>query len=482
MRRLNGVDALLLYSEAPEIHMHTLKIGVLDVSGLEQDFTFELFRRAAEPRLLALKPLRYQLVDIPFKLHHPMWIENDGIDFDYHLRRVSVPAPGGRRELDELIGRIASTPLDRARPLWEMYVAEGLAGDRVAIIHKVHHVLADGVASANQLAWAIQPFAPDLPVTGIHTSHSERTTAGLIRAAGRDHLRQMRRLPKLTAETGRGVWRVRRRGQERGTNPELARNFAPPATFINHVVSPVRRFATAPLALADVKEVAKHLGVTLNDVVLATVAGALRELLLRYDGSADSPLIAGVPVSYDTSPDRLMGNEFSYLTPSLAVHVDDPIERVRLTATSTAIAKENHRLLGPRLVATWLNYLPPSVAPSAFRWQSKRVDSSVIMNLTVSNVPGPRERGSFGGAVIREIYSVGPLVAGSGMNITVWSYVDQLNVSVLTDDLTTDDPHEVTDAMIRSFVALRVAAGLSEALTDVGDVMPLAGAAAERSG
>ena len=127
------------------------------------------------------------------------------------------------------------------------------------------------------------------------------------------------------------------------------------------------------------------------------MAGALRELLLRYDGAADAPLIAGVPVSYG-NPDRLVGNEFTYMTPSLAVHVDDPLERVRLTATSTEIAKENHHLLGPKLVADWLNYLPPSMAPSAFRWQSKRVESSMIMNLTVSNVPGPRERGSFGGA------------------------------------------------------------------------------------
>ena len=472
MRRLNGVDALLLYSEAPEIHMHTLKIGILDVSRLNGEFTFELFRRLAEPRLLALKPLRYQLVDIPLKLHHPMWVENADIDFDYHVRRIPVPAPGGRRELDQVIGEIASTPLDRSHPLWEMYVAEGLTGDRVAIIHKVHHVLADGVASANQMAWAIQPFAPELPATTIHTADSERSTAGLLRAAGRDHARQIRRLPKLAVETGRGVSRVRRRVRERGTHPELARNFAPPSTFINHVVSPVRRFATAPLALADVKEAAKALGVTINDVVLATAAGALRELLLRYDGAADVPLIAGVPVSYGTSPDRLMGNEFTYLTPSLPVHHADPLERVRLTATSTQIAKENHQLLGPSLIPSWLNYLPPSVAPSAFRWQSKWVESSMIMNLTISNVPGPRERGTFGGAVIGEIYSVGPLVAGSGLNITVWSYVDQLNVSVLTDDLTTDDPHEVTDAMIRSFVELRRAAGLSETLTDIGEVMP----------
>jgi len=402
-----------------------------------------------------------------------MWTENADVDFDYHVRRVSVPAPGGRRELDQLIGEIAGTPLDRSRPLWEMYVAEGLVGNRIAIIHKVHHVLADGVASANQMGWAIQAEPPEFPAKAIHTEERERTTSGLMLAASRDHARQIRRLPMLLAETARGVSRVRRRAKERGRHPQLAPNFAPPPSFLNHVVSPTRRFATAPLALADVKEAAKTLGVTVNDVVLAIVAGALRELLLKYDGAADAPLIAGVPVSYG-DPDRLVGNEFTYMTPSLAVHVADPVERIRLTATATAIAKENNRLLGPSLIPSWLNFLPPAMAPPAFRWQSRRMESSMIFNLTVSNVPGPRERGSFGGAVISEIYSVGPLVAGSGMNVTVWSYVDQLNVSVLTDDLTTDDPHEVTDAMFRSFVALRSAAGLSDVLTDVGDAMPLA--------
>lgn len=475
MRRLNGVDALLLYSEAPQIHMHTMKIGILDVSGLDGGFTFEMFREIAEPRLLALRPLRYQLVNIPFKLHHPMWIENAELDFDYHVRQVTVPAPGGRRELDQLIGELAGTPLDRNRPLWEMYIAEGLTGDRIAVIHKVHHVLADGVASANQMGWAIQPDPPQLPSTAIRTEDAERTTIGLLRAAVRDHGRQLRRLPGLVAETGRGVTRVRRRGKERGKHPELASNFAPPPSFINHVVSPVRRFATAPLALADVKEVAKALGVTLNDVVLATAAGALRELSLRYDGAAESPLIAGVPINYGNL-DRLVGNEFTYLTPSLPIHRDDPLERVSLTATSTRIAKENHQLLGPSLIPAWMNYLPPAIAPSAFRWQSKRMGSSAIMNLTVSNVPGPRERGHFSGATISEIYSVGPLVVGSGMNITVWSYVDQLSISVLTDDLTTDDPHEMTDAMVQAFVDIRRAAGFSEHLTEVGAVLPLAAA------
>lgn len=473
MQRLNGLDAMLLYSETPEIHMHTLKIGVLDIANVEGGYSFELFRDTAYPRLYALAPLRYQLVEIPFKFHHPMWRQNPDIDLDYHIQRVQIPGPGGRRELDRMIGEIASTPLDRSRPLWQMYVAEGLADHRVAVIHKVHHVLADGVASANMMAKAISSAEPTVQGS-IGTTTVENQ---LIRAAARDHVRQIRRLPKLVRETAAGVSRVRRRSRERGGHPDLARQFAAPRTFINHVVTPGRRFATAPLALADVKETSKRLGVTLNDMVLAMAAGALRELLLRYDGSADSPLLAGVPVSFNTSPDRLTGNEFSYMTPSLPVHIEDPLERVKLTSLATTIAKETYQLLGPKVVASWLTYLPPALAAWAFRWQSRRVESAKIMNLTISNVPGPRERGHVAGATINEIYSVGPIVAGSGLNITVWSYVDQLNISVLTDDLTLDDPHEATDALIRAFAEIRSAAGISGELTRVDDAMPLAGAA-----
>ncbi len=473
MRRLNGVDAMMLYSETPEIHMHTLKVGVLDVSHAG-GFDFELFRKAALPRLHALAPLRYQLVDIPLKFHHPMWVQNAEIDVDYHLRRARVAAPGGRRELDQLIGEIAGTPLDRNHPLWEMYIADGLADNKIAVIHKVHHVLADGMASANQLAIALQPREPEIGGQLAEAPPDSTAPANLLKGAGRDHVRQVRRLPTLLTETATGVSRVRRKARERGRNPDLARNFAPPPTFLNHVVTPGRRFATAPLALADVKETAKHLGVTLNDIVLATAAGALRELQLRYDGAADSPLIAGVPISINPSPERLVGNEFTYMTPSLPVHVADPLERVKLTATSTAIAKENHNLLGPTLLPSWLTYLPPGIAPRVFRTQARRVESAMVMNLTVSNVPGPRERGRFEGAVINEIYSVGPIVAGSGMNITVWSYVDQLSISVLTDDRTLKDPHEATDALVAAFAEIRRAAGLTGELTPVETAMPMA--------
>ena len=151
MKRLSGMDAMLLYTETPNVHMHTVKVAIIDAAALEGQFTFEVFCRALQRRMHLLDPLRYQLVDIPLSMHHPMWRENCPVDFDYHVRRLAVPRPGGRRDLNQVVGEIASTPLDRSRPLWELYYAEQLAKDRVAVIVKVHHALADGVASANLL-------------------------------------------------------------------------------------------------------------------------------------------------------------------------------------------------------------------------------------------------------------------------------------------------------------------------------------------
>lgn len=133
---------MLLYSETPNLHTHTLKVAVIDPG--DSDFDFEAFRRHVRRRLHLLEPLRYKLVDIPWQLHHPMWQEDCEVDLDYHLRRVQVPTPGGRRELDEVIGQVASTPLDRGRPLWEFHFAEGLAGGQFALVGKIHHALADG--------------------------------------------------------------------------------------------------------------------------------------------------------------------------------------------------------------------------------------------------------------------------------------------------------------------------------------------------
>jgi diacylglycerol O-acyltransferase / wax synthase len=472
VKRLNGMDAMLLYSETPNLHTHTLKVAVIDTADNPGEFSFEFFRRTLGDRLQLLDPLRYQLVDIPWRLHHPMWLENCEVDLDYHLRRVEVPAPGGRRELDAVIGQVASTPLDRSRPLWEFHFAEGMADQKYALIGKVHHALADGVASANLLANAMDPSG------GANVGHASVAACDapprseLLRVAGRDHAHQLAALPGVLKDAASGFWRLRRRARERAEQPDLAGLLQAPPTFLNHVVSPARTLATTTFSLAQVKETAKCLHITLNAVVLAIAAGALRELLLRYDGRADRPLVASVLASTNKSPDRITGNELSGMAVSLPAHIDDPRERVRLTSLADAIAKENFELLGPNTYGRLVAYLPPIAAPPAFRWLAKRSGRNRLFNLPISNVAGPRERGRFGGLPVSEIYSAGPLPPGCGVNITVWSYVDQLNISVIADDRTLDDTHELTDAMLHSFAEIRSASGLSGELTEVPSAMP----------
>ncbi|MBX9922338.1 MAG: wax ester/triacylglycerol synthase family O-acyltransferase [Mycolicibacterium frederiksbergense] len=464
MKRLSGWDAFLLYTEAPNVHMHTLKIAIIDLHGLgNRTFGVEDFRTVLHGRLHKLDPFRYQLVDIPFKFHHPMWRENTDVDLEYHVRPWRVAAPGGRRELDEAIGEIASTPLDRSRPLWEMYFVEGLADDRIAVVGKIHHALADGVASANLLARGMDLSHGPQRERDSYATDPDPSKSELVRSAFTDHLRQIGRIPGLVKYTAGGVARVRRSQHKFG--PELTRPFTPPPSFMNHVLTPGRRFATASLALADVKSTGKQLGATINDMVLAMSSGALRKLQLHYEGKADHPLLASVPMSFDFSPDRISGNRFTGVLMALPVDEPDVLERVRQASAAASLAKESSQLIGPELVARWASYMPPAAVEALFRRLSDKDGQNKVLNLNISNVPGPREQGKVGGATVTEIYSVGPLTAASGLNITVWSYVDQLNISVISDTETVKDPHEVTEAMVQELREIRHAAGISEELT-----------------
>ncbi|ULE35212.1 WS/DGAT/MGAT family O-acyltransferase [Mycobacterium sp. IDR2000157661] len=474
MKRLSGWDSLLLCSETDNVHQHTLKVAVVDTAEFEGEPTFDAFLEKFRSRLSALDPLRYQLVDVPLHLHRPVWREDADIDFDYHVRRVTVPPPGGRLGLDALIGEIAGTPLDRRKPLWELYYAEDVAENRVAVIGKVHHALADGVASANLMARAMEwPGAG--PDSSTRREPPEAVTAAdLLVFAGRDHLRRLAGLPAAVRDGVRGAYRLQRRARQRRRHPQLAERFKPPPTFLNRRISPGRAFATATLSLDEVKATSRHLEVTVNDMVLAIAAGGLRSLQARYDGQADAALIASVPAATDTSPDRIAGNELSTMLVSLPVQIADPLDRIRLIRTATRIAKEDNELLGPATVSTWLQYVPPAAVRATFRWTSQRQAPNQLFNLIVSNVPGPRDRGRIAGAVVTEIYSVGPLAAGSAMNVTVWSYVDQLNISVLCDDRALKDVHEATAAFVDAFVEIRRAAGLGETSTTVSTALPQA--------
>jgi diacylglycerol O-acyltransferase len=454
LERLTGLDASFLYNETPTLHMHTLKYTVLDVSTVPGGYDFDRFQHELERRLHLLPGFRRRVVEVPGQLHHPVWIEDPDFDLSYHVRRIGVPPPGGRREMDAEIADIASWPLDRSRPLWEIWMLEGLEGGRVGFLAKIHHCVADGVAAAAMLSNVMTASADDVdPPPPLAPWQPESVPSGrrLLIDALRDLLVQFARLPGLLRRTLDGVRRVaRHRRQSDVATPRPIIDTA--NTPFNGSLTPHRSFATATLPLADVKHAKTALDVTINDIVLAMVAGSLRSWLEKRAALPARALVAGVPVSTD-DPDgiqRLGGNRVSNMFTTLATDIDDPVERLRAIHDVTGAAKEMHNLLGADMLADWSEYTPPK----PYSWFMRQYSHFGLaekhrppINLVVSNVPGPREPLYVAGARMDGIYSVGPILEGIGLNVTVWSYCDQLNVGVIACREQIPDPHEITDGM-----------------------------------
>jgi diacylglycerol O-acyltransferase / wax synthase len=439
MQRLSGLDAGFLYMETSTLHMHTLKVAVFDPAPGER-LTFEEMREAIRTRLPALPAFRRRVVEVPVGFHHPVWIEDPDFDFDQHVRRVELPSPGSSHELEEAIADLAGTPLDRGRPLWELYVFEGLEGDRLAVCVKVHHAVADGVAAAALLANVLSTSSDDDETSADDWSPEPvPSSRELLIDALRDHLRQLRRFPALVGRTIsrlRAVARHRRRARVATPLPILNT----PRTSFNTALTPRRSFATTSLALDDARRVKAAFGVSLNDVVLAVVAGALRTYLLSRNRRPERPLVAGVPVAADDSGSgsrsdvRLDGNRVSNMFTSLATDEPDTVRRLFDIHDVTDEAKAIQELFGSDLLGEWVQYTPPRPYAWFMRLYSRRRVADhhpPAINLVVSNVPGPRQPLFAAGALLRELYSVGPVLEGIGLNITVWSYLDRLYVSAL---------------------------------------------------
>lgn len=439
IERMTGIDAGFLYMETPSVHMHTLKIAVLEADDV---LTFDSFVAGMLARLKRLPPLRRRVVEVPFGLNHPVWVTQSRIDVPHHIRRHRVGGEGTMRDLEQLIGIIASTPLRRDMPLWELHYCEGLQDGKVAVVGKLHHALADG-AAANALLANVTDIrsaaAPEAAAEEYATTDRLPGQMMLVRHGLRDATRQIATLPELLLRTLLGivgVLRVRRAGA-RTPLPVLD---APRVSF-NGALTPMRSFATVTLPLAEMKRVraqhdsADH-AVTLNDIVLATTSGALRRWMAQHDERPSSSLLAGVPVSADERDaiPRLGGNRVSNLFTTLATDIDDPVERLHTIARTTSDAKQIQAQLGAGILADWSQFTPPRPFAAAVGAYSRLRAASwhpAAFSAIVSNVPGPREPATVGGARLADLFSVGPLVDGIGLNVTVWSYVDRMNFSLL---------------------------------------------------
>jgi diacylglycerol O-acyltransferase len=452
MESLTGLDAAFLSFETQNAPLHVGAVIVFDPPPgkhllFSESARFGFVRRLIEQRIHLVPPFRRRAVGVPFGLGQPVWIEDPELDLDAHVKRARLPSPGGQAELTEFVADLLARPLDRSRPLWEMVITEGLEGGRSALVVKLHHAILDGVSAASLLGTFLdlgpRPREVDPPEVSWQPERVPTATALVKRAVG-----AAVHDPGLVVGTMNRSIRVvtdlaeHRRRLVSGGSVLPPAPFNAPRTSLNGAVSTRRSFGMASLSLADVKLAGRAFGATINDVVLATVGGALRSLLEERGEKLDASLVAMVPVSTRERPSGgpaiadgpTLGNRVTAMLVSLATTIDDPVERLLAVSESSRGAKTRTDVLGARILDDWAQLIIPALSTRAARLLSNlRVFDRIapVFNVTVSNVPGPQFDLWFGGCRIEALYPMGPVVEGVGLNITALSYMGGLHVGML---------------------------------------------------
>jgi diacylglycerol O-acyltransferase len=451
MQRLSGLDASFLYLETAAQPLHVCSILDIDTSSMPGGYTFDRLRDALGLRIKAMPEFREKLADNRFNLDHPVWVEDKDFDVDRHLHRIGLPSPGGRAELAEICGHIASLQLDRSRPLWEMWVIENIAGTdahaddggRLAVMTKVHHAGVDGVTGANLMSQlcSTEPDAPPPdPVDGPgDASGLEIAVSGAVKFATRP-LKLVNVLPMTVSTVIDTVKRAR-------SGLTMAAPFAAPQTAFNANVTGHRNIAYAQLDLEDIKTVKNHFGAKVNDVVLALVSGVLRKFLNDRGELPDNSLVAMVPVSVRDKSDRPGRNQVSGMFSRLETQIEDPAQRLKAIAEANSVAKQHSSAIGATLLQDWSQFAAPAVFGIAMRvYASSNLSGArPVHNLVVSNVPGPQVALYFLGSQVKAMYPLGPIFHGSGLNITVMSLSGKLDVGLIACPELLPDLWEMAD-------------------------------------
>ncbi len=464
MERLTGLDAAFLYLENPTNHMHVAMTMVLDPSTVPGGYSFDNLKTFIGNRVHLVPPFRRRLVEVPLNLAHPVWVEDPHFDLDYHIRRIGCPAPGGRRELGEIAGQVASTPLDRSRPLWELWVIEGLKQDRIGVVTKVHHAAIDGSSGAELMVhlFDLEPEPADPPPPVPHEPEHIPSDLELLGHAAASRVRKAVALPRLLGQTVQAVNRVAQ-GRRDPARPVGAAPLSAPKTSWCGSLGKLRDVGFARVSLEDVRALKTAFGCTVNDVVLGLCAGTLRHYLLERGELPDEPLVAVCPVSVRGDDDPTGGNRVSAMFTTLDTQLADAAERIRAIQACTVGAKEEHAAVGADLLQNWAEY----AAPNTFNLASRLYSSwglagshRPIHNVIISNVPGPPFPLYFAGTEMVAAYPMGPVMEGVGLNITVFSYRGSVDIGFMVDRGLVPDVWEMADKVADALVELQEAAGL----------------------
>ena len=461
--RLSAMDASFLGIEDKSCHMHVGAVLMFDAAPLRTSdggIDIERIRRAIHARLHLVPRFRQRISYVPYE-RVPIWIDDDRFRLAYHVRHTALPRPGDDRVLKRLVGRIMSQPLDRTRPLWEMWVVEGLAGDRFALISKTHHCMVDGVSGADLMS-VLLDAVPDGDV-GTPEPWSPRrqpSRARLMVDAGLRRAAQPGTALRVALDAARAPRAALHDVAEAAGG--LAELFGPAfdpvsRTPLNVEVGPHRRFDWTAMRVSDLKAVKKTLGGTLNDVVLATVSGALRRFFRQRGVDPDRLKIrAMVPVSVRTQDERgALGNRVTQINAPIPVELADPAARLDAVRVTLSGLKESRQALGGEVLTAISEWTVPNLLVQAVRLAA-RVRP---YNLVVTNVPGPQIPLYLQGALMRTAYPVVPLFDKFALVVGLFSYNGGLYWGINGDWEQLPDLHDFVLALDESFAELQHAAG-----------------------
>ena len=444
---LTGLDASFLNLETAIQPLQMLIVLQLDTTTIPGGYTYDRFRAELAERIRAVPEFREKLSPRFANPDHPAWVEDPEFNIAEHVHRIGVPEPGGPAELDEIYGYLAGLPLNRFRPLWEMWIIEGVDGasttERLSVVIKIHHAAADGVTYSELFA-RLCSTEPDPPrrefVAATGTGQPMRIAiGGMARFASRPlHLAR-----KVVPETVHAVRDAHRRA---ALCRAMAAPFSAPPTVFNSRFTANRNVAFTRLDLNEVKKVKNQFGVTVNDVVTALVSGSVRQFLLDRRELPSSSLTALVPASVH-APDRLGRNQVSGMIATLQTQIADPVERLRAVAQSNTIAKEHSAAIGATLLDDWMQLGGRALLAVIKRVYGRVTRSRPMYNIVVSNVPGPQPADYFMGAKVTAFYPVGPVMLGAGLNITVCTVGGKLNVGLISCPDVLPDLPEIADGL-----------------------------------
>lgn len=466
MERMTGFDASLLYLETAQQPLVVGGVLFVDISGLEVEYSFDLIRTELARRIKELPELRRKIYDSPLNLGHPAWVEEYDLDITAHVRRVDVDRPGDDRAVFEMCGTLGSRPLDRSRPLWEMWVLERLdRPDTIAVYFRAHHAVLDGANGAEILrklsTAAPGPGARDLELVRVQAGNANPlrlVAGGLWDLTVRRPLTLARLLPEIVAlplslrtppagNSSAGSAPDATSGADASDDLVVVPRAAPftaPRTRFNATITPHRAVCGVSLDLAEITEIKEAFGVTVNDVYLAVVGGGLRRYLRAHDDLPDAPLVAVVPVSTRASDDTRRHNRVTVLFASLGTDIADPLERLRAIAARTRRGKkQSTSAMRPDLIQDVATLAPARTLQLLMRMYGDFHLADlhpVVHNLVVSNIPGPREELDFLRGRVTHMYPLGPLMHGSGLSVTAMSVDGQLDVGINACEHLVPDP------------------------------------------